>query len=85
VARGLLGEEVEELGSAQPQRLGHVARAVGDRDLEDSLCDVDGDASTVLHDGLLLLQTSTDSGTSMPIELVEESIPSLAADGRRAA
>jgi hypothetical protein len=81
----LLSEEVEEVAAthAHAGRLDDAARAVGDGDLENSLRDVDADASSVLHDGLLLVPTSTDSGTSMPIESAEESIPSLGADETR--
>jgi hypothetical protein len=33
----------------------HVAGTIGDRDLEDGLCDIDGDPAIVRHDGLLSL------------------------------
>jgi len=53
--RRLLGEEGEELLAPEAFGARDSARVVGDRDLEDGLCDVDGDASNVLHDGLLLI------------------------------
>src|SRR6266849_10449984 len=73
----LLGHEGEELSSRQTLPTGHVARPIGDPDLEDGLCHVYGDASIVRHDGLLLCLNSSDSGTSMPTESQEESISSM--------
>jgi hypothetical protein len=50
----LLGHEGKELSSLGAFPSQHVPRPVRDRDLEDGLCNVYGDASIVRHDGLLL-------------------------------
>jgi hypothetical protein len=73
----LLSHEGQELSSGQTLTARHVAWSIGDPDLENSLCHVHGDTSIVRHDGLLLCLDSSDSGTSMPFESLEESISSI--------
>jgi hypothetical protein len=48
-----LGEEARQGGAAQPVALGDPPRSGRDGALEDALCQIDGDASTLGH-GLLL-------------------------------
>ena len=50
---------------------------IGDRDLEDGLCHVDGDAVSFDMMGSSFCLASSDFGTSMPTESQEESISSL--------
>jgi hypothetical protein len=50
----LLRHEGQKLAARQPFPPDHVAGSVRDRQLKNSLCHVDGDASIVRHDGLLL-------------------------------
>jgi hypothetical protein len=51
----LLGEEGQKLMALKSHPPAQVPRSVGERDLENSLCHVDGDSCMVRHDGLLLL------------------------------
>jgi hypothetical protein len=65
---GLLCHERQELGPLQAFAPRHPPGLVGNRDLENSLCHVHGNASIVSHDGLLLCLSSNDFGTSMPVK-----------------
>ena len=46
-------EKRQEAGPCEPARSRDLSWCVGDRDLKDGLCEVDGDDGTILH-GLLL-------------------------------
>jgi hypothetical protein len=54
-----------------------AARAAGDGELEDGLCEIDPNQSIVHVDSSFYAVTSSDFGTSMPIKSQEESIPSM--------
>ena len=74
-----LGEEWNKPRAGEAMGFGHLAGVVRDGELEDVLCNIHGNRR-MLHFGLLLLfalMKSTDSGTLMPTESKEESIPSL--------
>lgn len=78
-----LCEEAKELRTREAMVLAYFPVGFGDSNLEDGLCQVNGDDSLV-HGGLLLsgLKVIGANGTiMMPRKLQEESIPSPAADG----
>ena len=50
--RRLKGEEAKELRPAHASALGDMAGVAGESDLEDGLCDIDGDGC-IVHGGLL--------------------------------
>jgi hypothetical protein len=74
-------EEGQDLPARQAAALVYLARLLRDGNLEDRLCQVDGNERIVVHDGLLLLVVTSDSGTSMPTEspggvhLIARSVP----------
>jgi hypothetical protein len=82
---GSLCEEGEEAIPGQAVARGHAARAIRDGDLEDFLCDVDGDESIVLHGMASFLACQQRLWHTMPIESSEESIPSMQLTKLRAA
>ena len=76
-----LGQELLELPAAEPQVRVGLALRVGDRGLEDILCEIDGDEIKLVH-GLLLswdIQRFTPEcwHTAMPKKTREESISSF--------
>ena len=75
--RWQLGHRGQELVAAQAAVAVEAARAAGDSELQDGLCDVDPDEGIVHVDSSLFALTGSDSGTSMPLKSQEESIPSL--------
>jgi hypothetical protein len=76
-----LGEELLELLPRQPQMRKRLSLGLGDGNLEDILCEIDGDEITLAH-GLLLswdIQRLTPERwhIAMPEKTREESISSL--------
>ncbi len=70
-------EEGEESRSLQALASADVAGVVGHRDLQDGLCNVDGNGDIVLHDGLLLLPKQQRLWHIDADQVAEESISSL--------
>jgi hypothetical protein len=70
-----LGKEGKELGPTWAIALGDLPGPVRDGNLEDILCQINSDERIVHVDSSYPRQG--DSGTLMPIESQEESIPSM--------
>jgi len=77
--RWLRGEEFEKARAAEPTLGANSAGRGRDRDLENGLCEVDGDGCSLLHGLLLSVENngSHDFGTRCRSSREEESISSL--------
>ena len=83
VGGGPLGEEAGETLPGEPVLLVYLARYVGDRYLEDGLCEIDGDVRSVHADSSPLIGLRGRTGFwHVGAGLGEESIPSLLLQGQ---